>query len=424
MESPWLIIEGAPEAAAALTWKRWLGPAFPAVAAACLCDTKREVKRVPCENGCECNHRVRKAEKYIWDRMTPEQKAALPDVHQWAELLVGRCECDENCEDILLAKADVAVWEFDLRKLRTSVAKALGCSAATTRATGYPRTIQVAALGNPAVPVMLTVQPDHDHYRNAVVDLMGRLPKGFILLTPTKLVDEVTLGLLTRANVGFYDLESHLELTTVGGLRADTTAEALFAAHVPDRKGLRNGTERAAARHALHHAGKTCRVVFDGSPEFLLEKTLGTEYLDYLLHHPNQPISAYDLEMKIRPDKARIRPRGSIQNNLDPDTIRAYLQRLDKLRPKREVAAEEGNHALVKSLDEEIGALETEVNKNVSASDPGERARGNVGKAISAVKQTLSKGVTYEKAFGEHIEQLVSTGYECIYNQPQGNIWQ
>ena len=234
MESPWAIIEGAPDAAAALTWKRWLGPAFDAVAALCLRDTKRKVKWVPCENGCECNHRVRKAEKHLWDRMTSEQKAALPDVHQWDELLVGRCECDENCEDILLTMADVKVWKFDLPKLARSVAKALDCFA-VAKPFGPPRTVQLAALGNPAVLVMLTVQPDAESYHNAVAHLAAKLPKGFILLTPTKLTDVATLEMVTRANVGFYDMESNLVLTQSGNLSSTKTAAVLFAQNLPEK---------------------------------------------------------------------------------------------------------------------------------------------------------------------------------------------
>ena len=71
---------------------------------------------------------------------------------------------------------------------------------------------RVTALGNPVLPVVLTVQPDAENYRNAVAHLLARWPKGFILLTPTKLGDAAALELLTKANLGFYDLESHLTL--------------------------------------------------------------------------------------------------------------------------------------------------------------------------------------------------------------------
>jgi hypothetical protein len=94
----------------------------------------------------------------------------------------------------------------------------------------------VAALGNPAVPVMLTIQPDANDYLNAIAHLTAKLPKGFILLTPTKLTDAGTLELLARANAGFYDLESNFTLLPGGVLSAPKTANELFAGHLPEKQ--------------------------------------------------------------------------------------------------------------------------------------------------------------------------------------------
>lgn len=196
-----------------MSWKRWLGSAFNAVAAVCLRDGRRSVERIPCENGCACNHRVRPR----------------------GTTLVGVCDCGEECEDVPLAAADVKVLKLNLDSLGRAVTKALGCRAVLTP-TGFHRTIQVAALGNPAVPVVLTIQPNADGYHNAVAHLAAKLPKGFILLTPTKLTDAATLELVTRANVGFYDLESNLVVTESGILSSTKTAEALFAAHLPEKQ--------------------------------------------------------------------------------------------------------------------------------------------------------------------------------------------
>jgi hypothetical protein len=46
-----------------------------------------------------------------------------------------------------------------------------------------------------------------------------------------------------------------------------------------------------------------------------------------------------------------------------------------------------------------------------------------VSKAVTAVRQKLLKGEKNEKAFGEHLQQFLDLGYECIYNQPEGRIW-
>ena len=160
-----------------------------------------------------------------------------------------------------------------------------------------------------------------------------------------------------------------------------------------------------------------------GSRPFHLRDTLGAEYLHYLLHHPGEAISAYDLEMVIRPEKRAARPKDSVQRNLDGDAVRDYLRQLDRLRGQRDEAAEDGDLAAVDRLDGEMEAIESELRKNGQAPDAGERSRGNVSKAVAAVQQRLLKGDENERAFGKHLEQFISLGYECLYRQPRGNSW-
>src|SRR4051812_40853475 len=69
--------------------------------------------------------------------------------------------------------------------------------------------------------------------------------------------------------------------------------------------GLEGSPE--AARFLFRKAGSHWRVVFDGRAEFHLADTLGAQYLAYLLHHPNETISSFDLEVAIRPEKGEAR---------------------------------------------------------------------------------------------------------------------
>jgi uncharacterized protein YhaN len=112
-----------------------------------------------------------------------------------------------------------------------------------------------------------------------------------------------------------------------------------------------------------------------------------------------------------------------VQQTLDADAVRDYLRQLDRLRGRRDEAADDGDLAAVDRLDDEMEAIESELRKNGQAPDAGERSRGNVSKAVAAVQQRLLKGDESEKAFGEHLEQFISMGYECIYRQPRGNSW-
>jgi hypothetical protein len=213
MASLWDKIETSPEAAAALVWKRRLGPAFDVAAAICLRETEQELKRIPCGSGCKCSHRV-------WPRKNR---------------LIGICDCGEDCEDMELTTADVKVWKMDLTRLARAVAKALACTA-VAKPFGSRRMVQVAALGNPPVPVMLTIQPDAESCQNAIAQLAVKLPKGFILLTPTKLTDAGAMDWAARTSVGLYDLETNFDITPSGTLQSAKTAMQLFAGHLPEQK--------------------------------------------------------------------------------------------------------------------------------------------------------------------------------------------
>ena len=177
-------------------------------------------------------------------------------------------------------------------------------------------------------------------------------------------------------------------------------------------------------RHFLFRkAGSHWDVTLGRGELFHLKDSLGAEYLDYLLHHPNEVISAYDLEVAVKPEKAWARSKDTIQKKSDPEEVKSHLRELDELRAKRVEALETGQEAEVVSLTAEIEILEVALSGSGVTADTGERARQNVGKAIAGVRRQLAKGGTAEKEFARHIGQFVSTGYQCIYNQAEGRVW-
>ena len=403
MATPWKIIEAKPEAAAALSWRRWLGPTFNAVVVLCLRETRRSVERIPCERGCACNHRVRK------------RGAA------W----VGVCDCGEECDDIPLTEADIRVWELKLPLLGRAVAKALGCDGREMEF-GLRRTWQVAAAGEGPTPVILTLQPEEEHFRSVVGELVARLPEGFILLAPTKsFCNAASSELLAKVKAGFMDLESNLTLRENGELEAHQSGKRLFARLLADIATGRKDAERPTARYRFRQAGSMCDIVFDGSPVFHLNNTDGAKYLDYLLHHPNKAIRAFDLERKIKPEKAGVREENSTQTAVDAQAKREARQELVALAAELEEAEAEGQAAKVKRLKGEIAKLKAVAgNESVLGGETGERARDNVRKAIEKVKAKLRKGNKDEQAFGVHVGRFVSLGYDVSYNQPERMNWE
>lgn len=177
----------------------------------------------------------------------------------------------------------------------------------------------------------------------------------------------------------------------------------------------------AAPRFLFCKVGNQWKVIFDGGTAFYLCDTLGARYLDYSLHHANVPISAFDLEVKIQPEKGRVRARTSIQNKVDMRGVRADLQALDELRTEREEAQEADDEGEVIRLDGLIEPLESGL-KAGTTGDTGERARGNVSQAVAAVRRRLARGNRWERTFAEHLRQFLSLGYQCMYTQAEGGI--
>ena len=177
-------------------------------------------------------------------------------------------------------------------------------------------------------------------------------------------------------------------------------------------------------RFVFSKAGSHWDVTFDGLTTFHLPDKLGAKYIGYFLHHANQAIAPFDLERVIQPEKAQARAKDSIQGQLDAEAVRQYLRQLDTLRGQRAEAAEDGDLATADRLDEDIEAIEAALKQPGQASDAGERARVNVNKAVTAVLRHLRKGEVAEQAFGRHLEQFLSLGYECCYHQPPGITWE
>ncbi len=310
MESPWAIIEGGTRGAAtALTWRRLLGPAFEAVAAVCLRETGRTVKRVSCEKRCKCSHVVRKR----------------------GATLVGVCDCLEGCDDMPLTAAEVKEMEVDLAKLGRAIAWGFECEPVESLLE-IRNTIQVADFAPFNVPVCLSLTQSRDDFQQVISKLVALSEFPFILFGFTnRFMDERCMQLLERRRAQFVDIASETILQPDGKLVAKKRARELFARYLPipgDKTPARGPVVavrglKAEARNAFVKAGSHWDVTFDGGKPFHLPHTHGAGYLNYLFHNPSETISAYDLEMKIRPDEAQARTKGSIQNHLGWETIRA-----------------------------------------------------------------------------------------------------
>jgi hypothetical protein len=216
MSNFWHALEQLPGLVAVpAAWRAVAGDDFDLVHPTLLRALPSMSSSFPCPRGCGCAHRV---------------------VEHDDGVLVAVCECESwNCEDIPLRREDVAMLELNWNKLGRAVAKALDCEAREADF-GIAATKQIASFASAALPVVLTIQHDREEFLSAVGQLVARLRERFILLAPTsQWFDGNAKAMLANARAGFFDFQSHLQLTR-GGLRAKKSGGELFSPFLPEMK--------------------------------------------------------------------------------------------------------------------------------------------------------------------------------------------
>jgi len=84
-------------------------------------------------------------------------------------------------------------------------------------------------------------------------------------------------------------------------------------------EGSLQGGSKAGSRWVFRRAGRHWEVVFGSNKAFYLNDMLAARCADYLLHHPNDPIAAFDLEVVVQAEKGAARARNSIQADSDDE---------------------------------------------------------------------------------------------------------
>jgi hypothetical protein len=350
---------------------------------------------------------------------------------------------DEWCQTIRLEEKDLLVYEIDRKLLCGAIAQAIGLELPAARSTTRARAELAGTHGPGRYEVYLMFPADSARMAREVERLFGVHPTPFILLTPSGAHFTADVeSALHRQHCTHIPLSGIMDVRADGILMANESAAVMLKAFAKRTEAavMRMPGEGNTATGSTHPAlpagakkkplvferkGRYWEVVLDGAPDIHIENTLGARYLDYLLHHQSEVISAYDLEIAVTPAKKAARQKNTIQAALDPDATRAYLRELNRLRDSRSVAEDEGRQHEAEEIGKEITDIEGVLkNKDSIGTDSGERSRGNVSKAINAVQRKLAKGEKHEKAFGDHIKQCISMGYSFRYCHPSGGVWQ
>jgi uncharacterized protein YecT (DUF1311 family) len=190
---------------------------------------------------------------------------------------------------------------------------------------------------------------------------------------------------------------------------------------VPTEETSKPGA-KARSAYVFLWTGRDWKVVFGDGEPFYIKDMLAAKCANYLLHHANDPVAAFDLEVAVQAEKGEARARNSIQEHSDARALREYRQELRTLQAAKQSALAAGQQAQVAHLEKDIQVIESEL-RGGGPSDTGERAYDNVRKAFGVLLEHLRRRGPEERAFAKHLSAHLSIGLECFYNDPEGRIW-
>ncbi len=151
----------------------------------------------------------------------------------------------KRCDKLILTKQDIAIYEFDTRKLGTAIAVAFGIDPDFNEATGFQQTYRVGDYHPQAgkrFPLFLTIQTDPASLRGVATRLCSTTRTAFILMVPTTTFSDLALtDLLGRQQARVTALADLFENDGVGTLVATEAAMTLLAefhsAVMPEEEG-------------------------------------------------------------------------------------------------------------------------------------------------------------------------------------------
>jgi hypothetical protein len=141
---------------------------------------------------------------------------------------------DFHCPDFPVTRADLEVWELNWTRLARALCQALELDSRLAPL-NFVNTFQIGCWSADAIPVILTIQSESRALRLVISELIARLRRKFILLTPThKNYDAHIQELLANAQAAIFPLNSTVTLGRDGQLQSRVRPGELFARLTPE----------------------------------------------------------------------------------------------------------------------------------------------------------------------------------------------
>lgn len=349
--------------------------------------------------------------------------------------IVAVCRRDPpSCETLHLRRADLVVYELDLRKLADCIRQTLGFAGSRLPAPvdGLPRTLHIGdyrpAPGS-SFAVYLTVQYEEDTVTEIVERLCGRDPHRYVLLTPTS-------DLVTPACKDRLSMRGCLSLDLSQLIGADADGRLFADGQVSGALGLLTEATEAGAEvglaesypddaHIFKDQGETWLVVFGGVPKSV-RNSVGMSYIARLLDAPGQEIHAAALRSAVS-GNGDTPVLGSAGDMIDDQALREYGDRLGDIDGELAEARANNDVGRVEALTEEQEFLYAQVGRATGlhgsrreAADERERARQAVSAAIHRALRAIK---TEHEALWQHLHGFLNIGEFLSYRPDRTTSW-
>ncbi|MFH1865735.1 MAG: hypothetical protein ABIK85_07615 [Candidatus Eisenbacteria bacterium] len=349
--------------------------------------------------------------------------------------IVAVCRRDPpSCETLHLTRADLVVYELDLRALSDRLRQAMGFTGSRPPAPvdGLPKTFHVGEF-RPApgssFPVYLTLQYDEETVTEVVERLCGREQRRYVLLTPTaSLITPDCRERLSMRRCLPVDLSAFVGADADGHLVADGRVSSVLATleQRPESQATVTPAESYSEdAHIFKDQGETWLVVFGGIPRSV-RNSVGMSYIARMLETPGQEIHAAALRSAVsgNGDPPML---GSAGGLIDDLALKEYHDRLLDIEGELAEAQANNDAGRVGSLTEEREFLYAEVGRATGlrgerreAVDERERARQAVSAAIHRALRAIK---SEHEPLWQHLHGFLNIGEFLSYRPDRTTSW-
>ena len=195
-----------------------------------------------------------------------------------------------------------------------------------------------------------------------------------------------------------------------------------------ESSGPSPGAPPQPADYTFRKKGQAWEVRFAGGPDFILLPSKGAAYLQILLSHAGQPISAVDLACRVSKHPERF-SLGSAGGTADKEALTAYHARLQELNEEMEEAKENLDTARQVKIEEEREWIRKEVRRHTGLGGKPRKDgddRDRVRKAVGiAIRRTIREIENYDANLAAHLKApVLRCGLSPCYSPSTGIHWE